>query len=455
MYAILDIETTGGKFNEEGITEIAIHKFDGHKVVDKFISLVNPEKEIQPFVVNLTGINNKMLRTAPKFFEVAKRIIEITEDTVLVAHNAQFDYRILRTEFRRLGFNFERKTLCTVDLSKMLLPDAESYSLGKLVRSLGIPVSDRHRANGDALATIKLFKLLLAKDSEKIIIKDTIRKESQGELSEKQLDIVRDVPNKTGIFYMHNKDGDIIYLSKSTDIKKKVNQLFTKSGDRSRKLAKDTKKVTYEETGNELVAILKEHEELLKLRPKHNSIPKKRMFSHALCKVANENGYDSLKIRPVRECKEQLGLFNGIFSAKNHLFKITKEFGLCEKVNGISEARGNCSGYDKGTCKGACIKKEDHQEYNDRVIAATAKYNLKDKNVLLLDKGREIGEQSAILIKKGSLVGFGFYDLNHQINNIHILETLITPMNGTRNANFLIEAYLRKKRVLKTLELNP
>ncbi len=122
MYAILDIETTGGKYDEEGITEIAIHKFDGHEIVDRFISLVNPEREIQPFVVKLTGINNRMLASAPKFHEVAKRIVEITQDTVLVAHNAQFDYRILRTEFRRLGFNFERKTLCTVSLSKQLIP---------------------------------------------------------------------------------------------------------------------------------------------------------------------------------------------------------------------------------------------------------------------------------------------------------------------------------------------
>lgn len=454
MYAILDIETTGGKFNEEGITEIAIHKFDGQKVVDKFISLVNPEKDIQPFVVKLTGINNKMLTTAPKFYEVAKRIIEITEDTVLIAHNAQFDYRILRTEFRRLGYNFERKTLCTVDLSKLLLPDAESYSLGKLVRSLGIPVSDRHRANGDALATIKLFKLLLAKDSEKIIIKDTIRKENQGELSEKQLDIVRELPNKTGVFYMHNKDGEIIHLSKSTDIKKRVNQLFTKSGDRSRKLAKETKKVTFEETGSELVAILKEHEELLKLKPKYSIIPKKRMFSHALCKTVNTDGYDSLVIKPYRECKDILGLFNGLFSAKNHLYKITKEFELCEKVNGISEARTNCSGYNEGTCHGACVNKELHETYNKRVLAASTTYNLIGKNFILVDKGREIGEQSAILIKNGSLVGFGFYDLNYQLNNIHILESLITPMNGTRDANFLIESYLRKKKVLKTVALN-
>jgi DNA polymerase-3 subunit epsilon len=454
MYAILDIETTGGKYNEEGITEIAIHRFDGQKVVDKFISLVNPEKDIQPFVVNLTGINNKMLRTAPKFHEVAKRIVEITQDTVIVAHNAQFDYRILRTEFRRLGYNFERKTLCTVDLSKALLPDAESYSLGKLVRSLGIPVSDRHRANGDALATVKLFKLLLTKDSEKTIIKEVIRKETQGELSEKQLDIVRSMPNETGVFYAHNKDGEVIYLSKSTNIKKRVNQLFTRSSTKFRKLIKDTKKVTFERTGSELVALLKEHQELLKNRPKYNIIPKKRMFSHTLCSCTDEDGYIKLNVLPYRECKDRLGVFNGMFSAKNHLYKITEEFSLCDKLNGLSEAKQNCSKYDIGECYGACIQKEDANEYNNRVRKAVEKYSLRDKNVLLVDKGREVGEYSAILVRNGSLVGTGYYDLNHQINNIHILESLITPMDGTENANFILESYLRKKRILKTIQLN-
>lgn len=454
MYAILDIETTGGKYNEEGITEIAIHKFDGQKVVDKFSSLVNPEKDIQPFVVNLTGINNKMLRTAPKFHEVAKRIVEITQGTVIVAHNAQFDYRILRTEFRRLGYNFERKTLCTVDLSKMLLPDADSYSLGKLVRSLGIPVSDRHRANGDALATVKLFKLLLTKDSQKTIIKEVIRKETQGELSEKQLDIVRSMPDETGVFYAHNKDGEVIYLSKSTNIKKRVNQLFTRSSTKFRKLIKDTKKVTFERTGSELLALLKEHQELLKNRPKYNIVPKKRMFSHALCSSTNENGYKELSIVPYRECKEKLGVFNGMFSAKNHLYRITEEFSLCDKLNGISQAKKNCSKHDDGRCNGACIKKEDTEKYNSRVDEAVKKYSLKDKNVLLVDKGREVGEYSAVLIRKGSLVGTGYYDLNHQINNIHILESLITPMDDTDNANFILETYLRKRRIIKTIQLN-
>ena len=195
MYAIVDIETTGGQFNEEGITEIAIYKFDGHEVVDQFISLVNPEKEIQPFVVKLTGINNAMLRSAPKFYEVAKRIIEITEGCILVAHNTSFDYRILRTEFNRLGYDFVKPTLCTVELSKKLIPEQPSYSLGKLVRALGIPMSDRHRASGDALATVKLFKMLLAKDTEKEILISLIKAEIKSGLTPKLLDIVESLPS--------------------------------------------------------------------------------------------------------------------------------------------------------------------------------------------------------------------------------------------------------------------
>ena len=176
MYAIVDIETTGGEYNEEGVTEIAIYKFDGIKVVDQFISLVNPLKEIQPFVVKLTGINSKMLCNAPKFHEVAKRIVEITKDCILVAHNASFDYRVLKKEFSRLGFNYERQTICTVKLSKILLPDQPSYKLGNLIRSLGIPFSDQHRAHGDAKVTLKLFEILLEKDVKKTIVNKNIER---------------------------------------------------------------------------------------------------------------------------------------------------------------------------------------------------------------------------------------------------------------------------------------
>ncbi|NHF59292.1 GIY-YIG nuclease family protein [Flavobacteriaceae bacterium TP-CH-4] len=453
MYAIVDIETTGGKYNEEGITEIAIHRFDGHQVVDQFISLVNPEREIQPFVKKLTGINNKMLHTAPKFHEVAKRIVEITQDTVIVAHNAQFDYRILRTEFRRLGYNYERKTLCTVDLSKKLIPEAESHSLGKLVRSLGIPVSDRHRANGDALATLKLFKLLLAKDTKKTIIQDIIRTETTGELSQRQLDIVESLPSDTGVYYMHNKDGDIIFLGKSNNIKKRVNQHFTKNGEQARKLQKETKKVSYEKTGSELVAMLKEYEELKRNKPLFAQSGPKELFSHALYRAVDQNGYLTLEIGKADAQKTPVLTFKGWQSAEKFLQRIVADFQLCLKLTGLSEAKYNCSGYENQKCNGACIRKEDVTDYNAKVTTAIRRYSLQGKNVVLVDKGREIGEYSALLIKEGRFRGLGFYNLNHQINNLHILESIITPMRADANTRHLIEDYLRKRRILKVLEL--
>jgi DNA polymerase III subunit epsilon len=230
--------------------------------VDQFISLVNPEIPIQPFVVKLTGINNAMLRSAPKFYEIAKRIIEITNDCILVAHNTAFDYRILRTEFRRLGFDFNKQTLCTVELSQKLLPEQISHSLGKLVRALGIPIADRHRASGDAMATLKLFQLLLAKDTEKSIVQELVKKEILKGITPKLYSIIESVTSNTGVYYIHNEEGKIIYIGKSKNIKKRINQHFTGVDKKSIKIQSQVFKVTYEETGSELIALLKESEEI-------------------------------------------------------------------------------------------------------------------------------------------------------------------------------------------------
>lgn len=277
MYAILDIETTGGKFNEEGITEIAIHKFDGHQIVDQFISLVNPEKKIQEFVVKLTGINNKMLKNAPKFHEVAKRIVEITQDCFIVAHNSSFDYRILRTEFDRLGYDFKRNTLCTVALSKKLIPEAPSHSLGKLCKFVGIPMSDRHRANGDALATVQLFKLLLEKDVEKEIIQQSIKYFDNRHETFRIQKILDNLPEKQGVFYVHNEQGNIIFVGRGKNIKHEANKLFLKQTSKAISIVKRVVKITYEETGNLLLTRLKYHLELDELKPKYNIIKKRKI----------------------------------------------------------------------------------------------------------------------------------------------------------------------------------
>lgn len=270
MYAILDIETTGGKFNEEGITEIAIYKFDGHQVLDQFISLVNPEREIQQFVVKLTGINSKMLKNAPKFYEVAKRIVEITKDCIIVAHNTVFDYRILRTEFNRLGFDFKRNTLCTVELSQQLIENQPSYSLGKLTKSLGIPITDRHRANGDALATIQLFKLLLEKDTKKSIIQNSIKYFDGRVEKEKLKNLIEQVPRVQGVYYIHDNNGKVIYVGKGKNIKSELNNLFIKTTKRAVKVQERASSVSYDKTGNELFTRLKYYLELDSISPKYN-----------------------------------------------------------------------------------------------------------------------------------------------------------------------------------------
>jgi DNA polymerase-3 subunit epsilon len=220
-----------------------------------------------------------MLRSAPKFYEVAKRIIEITQDCIIVAHNASFDFRILRTEFRRLGYNFEAKTLCTVELAKALIPEQASYSLGKLVRALGIPMADRHRASGDALATVKLFKMLLDKDVEKTILKELIKTEVIKGIAPKLLDIIESLPSKTGVYYIYNQTGDLIYIGKSRNIKKRINQHFTGTSTKSKKIQAAVFSVTYDETGCELIALLKESEEIKNQQTNSEQSSTKKHFS--------------------------------------------------------------------------------------------------------------------------------------------------------------------------------
>lgn len=453
MYAILDIETTGGRYNEEGITEIAIYKYDGHKIVDQFISLVNPERDIQPFVVNLTGINNNMLRSAPKFYEVAKRIVEITADCVIVAHNAQFDYRILCTEFRRLGYDYERKSLCTVELSKNLIPGQQSYSLGKLVRSLGIPVSDRHRASGDAQATVKLFKMLIDKDSEKSIILNSIRANPKHQLEPRHIDIINELPSVTGVYYIHKSDGEIIYIGKSKNIKKRINQHFTNTNPKSKKIQTLVSTVTYEETGSELVALLKESEEIKRLKPIFNRALRRTIFTHALYSFIDEHNYINLKIDIADGRKKPITTFSNRQSGKSFILHAIEEYQLCQKLTGFYKTKTSCFNYDIKTCEGACIQQEPPELYNKRVNALISKNSYSNKNMVIIDKGRDIDERSAILIENGIFVGIGFFNLNYQINNIDILKSIITPMSNNRDTQHIIQSYLRKNKKVKQITL--
>ena len=395
-----------------------------------------------------------MLRNAPKFYEVAKRIVEITAECILVAHNAQFDYRILCTEFRRLGFEFERKSLCTVELSKDLIPDQPSYSLGKLVRSLGIPVTDRHRASGDALATVKLFKMLLDKDTTKSIIQPSIRLNPKHQLEPRHIDIVAELPAITGVYYIHKADGDIIYIGKSNNIKKRINQHFTGTNAKSKKIQAQVTTVTYQATGSELVALLKESEEIKRVKPKFNRALRRSIFTHALYSFKDEEDYLNLQIDIADGRKKPITTFSNRQSGKSFITKAVEDFNLCQKLTGLYKTKTSCFNYDIKTCEGACIQKESSELYNKRVEALITKNSYSNKNMVIIDRGREVDERSAILIENGVFKGLGFFNLNYQINNIEVLESIITPMQNNRDTQHIIQSYLRRNKRLKIVELD-
>lgn len=452
MYAILDIETTGGQYNEEGITEIAIYKYDGHEIIDQFISLVNPEKPIQPFVVKLTGINNTMLQTAPKFYDIAKRIVEITEGCIIVAHNAQFDYRILRTEFERLGYKYDRQSLCTVELSQKLMPEQKSHSLGKLVRALGIPMSDRHRATGDALATVQLFKMLLAKDVEKEIIKSLIKSNKKLDIQPKLFDLLTDIPSITGLYYMYKENGDLIYIGKSNNIKKRLNQHFTSTARKAKRLQRDVFTISYEETGSELVALLKECQEIKVNKPSQNRALKRTVFPCSLYAEKNEDGYICLAVKKTDGRKKEILSFASTSEAKNILFKITDKYKLCQKLSGLdSSAKSTCFPYKMGECYGACAGGEPPAEYNKRVTEFINYNSFNHQNMIIIDKGRAVDERSAVLIEKGVYKGYAFFNLNYQVTNPDVLKNILVPMEHNRDIKNIIQGYIRRKRALKII----
>ena len=423
MYSIIDVETTGGKFNEEGITEIAIYKFDGIKVIDQFISLLNPEIPIQPFVQQLTGINNKMLSNAPKFYQVAKRILEITDNTILVAHNSSFDYRMMKVEFDRLGYDFIIPQLCTVNLSKKLIPDMESYKLGKLVKSLGIPISNRHRAAGDAMATVELFKLLLIKDKSKQIVNKIIKKEDV-KIKNKFIKIIQDLKNVTGIYYLYNEIGKIIYIGKSKNIKNRVNQLLTGNTNKSLKIQLEVSSVSFESCGNELVALLKESDEVKIHKPKFNKLLKKEILKFGLELCIDQRNMKFLRIIHFDQNSKYIETFSSLKNANNRLINIYKKYEIEDQKSLIN---------------------------NIKIENFIKEFSFPYSNMIIIDKGRNIDEKSVILIKKSNYVGYGYFNLNYQITNYNILESLITESNTSLNSNKLIIAFIKKNKVEKII----
>ena len=444
-FAIVDIETTGGNALKDRITEIAVYIHDGNKIIDEFSTLINPECLIPPFISRLTGISNEMVENAPRFFEVAKQLVQITDGTVFVAHNASFDYGFIRQAFKSLGFNFSRDYLCTVNLSRNIIPGFKSYSLGNLCNSLNINIKNRHRASGDALATVKLFELLLQKNTEEnnisnFIKNDFINLRFPPNFNRSIIDIL---PETHGVYYFHDEIGEIIYIGKSINIRKRILSHFSnKQSRKALELRNRITDITFEETGNELIALLLESHEIKKNQPLFNHSQKRTILNYCINISTNENGYLTFQIEKGKEKDNQLTTANSYDHALEIIDKLIIKFNLCQKLCGVYNIVNACFGYSVKLCHGACIGKEDFVEYNKRVKKAIESFEYKNPNFMIIDGGRSSSEKSIIQIEKGKYVGYGYFEPEFANSDPDTLKDFVKFKEDNRDVSRIIKKYL-------------
>ncbi|MFW5659683.1 MAG: exonuclease domain-containing protein, partial [Bacteroidota bacterium] len=322
MYAIVDIETTGGRLNRDRITEIAIFRFDGKKVVDQYQTLINPELPIPRNITRLTGIDDQMVADAPKFYEVAKQIVEMTDDAIFVAHNVNFDYNFLKAEFKRFGFTYQRKRLCTVRLARRVLPGHASYSLGRICKDLKIKIKARHRAAGDAEATVQLLKKIILADEEGVV--DTFQKYGSREaILPPHLDksVVDDLPDAPGVYYFHDDQGKIMYVGKAVDIRARILSHFQPnlSSRKALRMKLQIHDISYQLTGNDLVAQLLESHEIKSLKPRFNVSQKRSRNVFGIFGHEDDAGYLNLSIGRIKtDGPKPLTSFGGSRAARGY-----------------------------------------------------------------------------------------------------------------------------------------
>ncbi len=447
MYAVIDIETTGLSLRTEKITEIAIYIHDGKQVIDEFTSLINPEKKIPYRITAMTGINDRMVADAPRFFEIAREIVELTDGKTIVGHNVRFDFNFIRHEFKRLGYEYKRKTICTCKMSKKAFPGRRSYGLGKLCRELNIKNHARHRASGDALATARLFEMILSVNPELVgKLPRTLNTNLNRSLIDK-------LPEKTGIYYFHDDQGNIIYIGKSANIKSRVlshlsNNLSKKAVEMRYAIAD----ISFEVTGSELIALLMESHEIKKHKPIYNRAQRRSRFNYGLYSFEDENGYINLKIMNIIDEVIPHNSYSSKTEAREHLFKLTEEYRLCQKLCGLYKTNGACFHYQIKECNGACIGKENPVEYNQRVLDAIEKYNFPRQNFFILDEGRNSEERSIIKICNSKYIGFGFVSLNGAPDNFELFNDAIKTYPDNKDVRQIIRSYLKNNRVETIIE---
>lgn len=429
MYAIVDIETTGGYASAGSITEIAIFIHDGHQIVQQFETLVNPHRPIPRYIQALTGITDEMVENAPAFEDVAEEVYNLLQNNIFIAHNVNFDYSFLRHQLDGCGYKLQNKKLCTVRLSRKIFPGFPSYSLGNLCRSLRINLVNRHRATGDALATVQLFERLLSADAN-----GAIAAALNARSKEKWLPLhlpqeqVADLPSCPGVYYFHNEKGKVVYVGKAKNIRKRVTSHFTgNNASRQRQeFVRNIHSISFEKTGTELMAFILESIEIRRLWPIYNNAQKRIESKYGFYMFEDQQGYQRLAIEKRRKYTTPVFSFNMLTEGHQRLRELVREFKLCPKLCFLQTSQDTCTGVTEKTCKGACEKKEKPAKYNLRVQAAVAHLLSEQPSFMIVDAGREATEQSCILMEKGKFYGMGYVPRDVPVSETEALKDWLT-----------------------------
>ena len=459
MYAIIDVETTGGQARYERITEIAIVLHDGNRVVDTFSTLLNPERSIPWNITRLTGISDEMVADAPKFYEVAKQIVQMTEGAVFVAHNVAFDYSFVREEFARLGFTFTRKQLCTVRLTRKVFPGLASYSLSNLKQHFGIRAARSHRALDDTLATVNIFERILAEQEG-----DTVRQFINHGIKETKLpknitlERLHEVPEACGVYYLHDEKGAVIYVGKSLNIRKRLFEHFADFSPKGEKLRNGVSDISYETTGSELVALLHESAEIKRLQPQVNRAQRTRNFAGGIFTYLDQGGYRCFAVgkRTARNAQhlDLVADYPKVDSARMPLQSVVRQYELCYRLSNLDASDHACFHYSIKKCRGACIGREAPETYNERVEEAMLVLNKRlSGNYLIIDQGRNEAEKAVVGVQNGAYIGYGFVD--HQdgfISAEDLLEALSPPLIQDPDAARIIRVYLEGQKATQVIK---
>lgn len=445
-YAIVDIETTGGYAAAHGITEICIHVFDGEKVVETFESLINPGQPIPPYIQAMTGISNAMVASAPSFEEVAADIYRILENRIFVAHNVNFDYSFVRAHLQAAGYNLDCKKLCTVRLSRKLLPGFRSYSLGNLCHSLGITMQNRHRAGGDTEATVEVFRRLLANDKDQFIQKSLQRNSKEfilpPNVPKEHFD---QLPYTPGVYYFHDAKGKVIYVGKARNIRYRVNSHFSNNSESRQKqnFLRHTFAISFQPCATELMACILESAEIKKLWPIFNLSQKHREDNFGIFAYEDQNGYMRLAIEKNKKQLEPVYSFHRLIEGHDILRKMIRQFDLCPKFCAIQTAPGSCDGISEGYCHGACEHRESADAYNYRVLEAIESLRAAP-SFAIIEEGLNPEEKSCILVQKGKFYGMGYIPSHVQVTAMDELAELVTPYKANSYISNLIYGYAEK-----------